>query len=354
MSATQQAPLPELYRLADPAPLLDLLRPHLLAALPLYSTLQAPGVAKPLYATFSSFNPDGRPHLVDAGSRPDLWLALVDLDNQIRFFCSYEAHDTLTDGQLAQGEQLVVGALTRYLGEHRNGRDRISIGATAGIWASCIARTLSQAPLAPYRIHYLPLDELLSTSDGAVLPDGVVCTEGREEDVAEILSTSEIPHPPAYLSTRLAYTSVLRELLPPSSHGPSPSPSFSNAGDNAAEPPSRILAHCTTHRDGSMGSLHVAPAARKRGLGRLVLLARARAMASPPSSSTTTATADDGAPPPPRDAPVFCYVHRENAASNALMRRAGLRLARGGAEVFWARVQLPLRGPDLEEGEEKV
>lgn len=124
MTAVQQAPLPELYPLLDPAPLLDLLRPNLLAALPLYSTLQTPGIAKPLYATFPAFDPDGKPHLVDA--QPDLWLALVDLDNQTRFFCSYEAHDSLTDDQLAQGEQLVVGALTRYFTEHRNGRDRAS------------------------------------------------------------------------------------------------------------------------------------------------------------------------------------------------------------------------------------
>ncbi|GAA5922112.1 hypothetical protein JCM3775_003495 [Rhodotorula graminis] len=351
----RHAPLPELYRLADPAPLLDLVRPNLLDALPLYSTLQTPGLATPLYASFPSFDPDGKPQLVDA-AQPDLWLALVDLGNQLRFFCSYEAHDHLTGDQVAQGESLVVGALTRYLSEHRNDRDRaahtgISIGAIPDTWTSCIARAFSQ-PFSASRIHYLPLDEVPSTSGGAVLPGGIVCTEGREEDIEEILSTSEVPHPPAYLSTRLAHTSVLRQLLSPPSPSPSPAPSSSSSSPDAAEPPSRILAHCTTHRDGSIGTLHVAPSARQRGLGQLVLLARARAMASPSSSSSTSAAKADEPPPPLRDAPVFCYVHRENEASNALMRRAGMRIARDGAEVWWARVRLPLRNTGFEMDED--
>ncbi|KPV73590.1 uncharacterized protein RHOBADRAFT_54794 [Rhodotorula graminis WP1] len=315
----RHAPLPELYRLADPAPLLDLVRPNLLDALPLYSTLQTPGLATPLYASFPSFDPDGKPQLVDA-AQPDLWLALVDLGNQLRFFCSYEAHDHLTGDQVAQGESLVVGALT-------SAHTGISIGAIPDTWTSCIARAFSQ-PFSASRIHYLPLDEVPSTSGGAVLPGGIVCTEGREEDIEEILSTSEVPHPPAYLSTRLAHT------------------------PDAAEPPSRILAHCTTHRDGSIGTLHVAPSARQRGLGQLVLLARARAMASPSSSSSTSAAKADEPPPPLRDAPVFCYVHRENEASNALMRRAGMRIARDGAEVWWARVRLPLRNTGFEMDED--
>lgn len=42
-----------------------------------------------------------------------------------------------------------------------------------------------------------------------------------------------------------------------------------------------------------------------------------------------------------RDAAAFCYVHAENAASNALMRKVGMR--KSDWEVWWARVKLPLK-----------
>lgn len=115
---------PELFLLVDPTPLVALLRPHLLAALPLYSTLQTPGLPTPLYATFPSFDPAGHPRLEDAHS--GLWLVLVDLGNQLRFFCSYEAREHLSDDERVRGEELVVGALTKYLSKHRNNRDRAS------------------------------------------------------------------------------------------------------------------------------------------------------------------------------------------------------------------------------------
>jgi len=72
------------------------------------------------------------------------------------------------------------------------------------------------------------------------------------------------------------------------------------------------------------------------------------------SSSPAGTDAKDVVPSPTRDAPVFCYVHRENAASNALMRRAGMRIARDGAEVWWARVQLPLRDRATDNDEEEL
>lgn len=115
---------PELFPLVDPTPLVALLRPHLLAALPLYSTLQTPGLPTPLYATFPSFDSAGNPQLEDAQGA--LWLVLVDLGNQLRFFCSYEAREHLSDDERARGGELVVGALTKYLSEHRNNRDRAS------------------------------------------------------------------------------------------------------------------------------------------------------------------------------------------------------------------------------------
>jgi len=60
----------------------------------------------------------------------------------------------------------------------------------ADIWKPCIARTLSSQQFSAYRIHYLPLDEVLRTSGGAALPDGIICTEGREEDVTEVSRSS--------------------------------------------------------------------------------------------------------------------------------------------------------------------
>lgn len=41
-----------------------------------------------------------------------------------------------------------------------------------------------------------------------------------------------------------------------------------------------------------------------------------------------------------RDAAAFCYVHAENKASNALMRKVGMR--RSDWEVWWTRIRLPL------------
>ncbi|BGP42251.1 hypothetical protein JCM10450v2_006343 [Rhodotorula kratochvilovae] len=322
---------PALFVHPDSAPLAALLKPHLLHSLPLYSTLQTPGYPTPVYATFPAFDAAGQPRFDDAERGDDaLWLVLADLGNQIRFFCSYETRNDLTDDQRRRGEELVVGALRGYLEDHRNGRDRISIGAIPDLWTPCIARAFSQ-PFSASRIHYLPLDRILAasingtTKGGELLPGAVVVTEGREEDVEEILSTSEVPHPPSYLATRLAHTTVLRQVSPSL-----PSPSSSSPSPSSPTPASTILAHCTTHRDGSIGTLHVARSSRQRGLGLLALLARARAMRE-----------DDDAE---RDAPVFCYVHKENAASNALMRRAGMQVS--AWEVWWCRVRLPLEAEE--------
>ncbi|GAA6000570.1 uncharacterized protein JCM10292_000490 [Rhodotorula paludigena] len=321
--------LPALYEHGDHSLVLALVRSHLVNALPLYSTLRTPGYPVHVWATFAAFDAAGQPVL---GTEDDgLWLVLADLGNQLRFFCSYASHDKLSAEQRARGEELVVGALRRYLLEHHNGRDRISIGAVPDIWTSCISRNLGEC-FSASTIHWILLDKLPpvaangATVGASVLPGGVVVTEGREEDITEILSTSEVPHPPAYLATRLPYTTVLRQ--------PSATPSASSAGPLASTPPT-VLAHCTTHRDGSVGTLHVSPAHRQRSLGSQVLLARLHAMAS-----TRPCHEDDGDRNPGAGGYGFCYVHKENEPSRRLMQRVGMSEQEG--EVWWCRVKLPI------------
>lgn len=160
----------------------------------------------------------------------------------------------------------------------------------------------------------------------------IVFTFGR----AQILSTSEVPHPPAYLETRLPYTTVLRSSSPtPSSPAPATSPPTS---DKQPPPPrgGKILAHCTTHRDGSIGTLHVSPSARRRGYGSLVFLARATRMRDVDVHNGGAKRSGSGS----GSGYVFAYVHKENESSNALMRRCGMD--KSGYEVWWARVKLPL------------
>ncbi|GAA5922119.1 hypothetical protein JCM1841_006888, partial [Sporobolomyces salmonicolor] len=132
-----------------------------------------------------------------------------------------------------------------------------------------------------------------------------------------ILSTSEVPHPPSYLSTRLAYTSTLRLSSSP--------PTPANADPASSSSRDLLIAHCITHRDGSLGTVHVRASHRRLGLGKLLLRDRIAAM--------------------PRDgrASAYCYVGRHNARSRALMRSVGM--VPSEADVSWAVVELPLRRP---------
>lgn len=142
-----------------------------------------------------------------------------------------------------------------------------------------------------------------------------------------------MPHPPSYLETRLAHTTVFRS--PPAQTPTNAATSASDPRTALSDPdipngfpPDTILAHCTTHRDGSIGTLHVSPLARRRGLGTLVYLARSHTMLDSEGAEY-----------------VFSYVHKENESSNALMRSVGMD--KSGYEVWWARIKLPL--PDEDE-----
>ena len=157
----------------------------------------------------------------------------------------------------------------------------------------------------------------------------------------QILSTSEVPHPPAYLETRLPYTTVLRSSssTPYARSAAATSPPALTS-DKQPPPPrdGKILAHCTTHRDGSIGTLHVSPSARRRGYGSLVFLARATRMRDVDVHNGGAKGSGSGSGS--GSGYVFAYVHRENESSNALMRRCGME--KSGYEVWWARVKLPL------------
>lgn len=91
----------------------------------------------------------------------------------------------------------------------------ISIGAVPDIWTSCIERFFDTKPFSNSEIHYLLPQEVTeslpvngSTKGGVVLPGGVVATEGREEDVAEVssrplwtLSAVAVPTGPDFAET---------------------------------------------------------------------------------------------------------------------------------------------------------
>ncbi|GAA5954922.1 hypothetical protein JCM8115_005570 [Rhodotorula mucilaginosa] len=313
------------------SPLVDLVKPFLPLPLPLYSTLLTPGVPLAVYATF-------KPGQVAVEEEP--WLIIADLGNQLRFFCSVEGEREPLPERLQQAQALVGNGLRQYLVEHSRGRDRISIGAIPDIWRSVVRDTFGTDPFSASEIHYRRLQDLptLPTNgaiDGGSTSSGdeFVTTEGRLEDVAEILSTSEVPHPPAYLETRLPYTTVLRSCPsnPSSPDGATSPPSSDKSPALPAPRGGKILAHCTTHRDGSIGTLHVSPSARRRGYGSLVFLARATRMRD---IDVHIGGGAEGS------GYVFSYVHRENESSNALMRRCGMD--KSEYEVWWARVKLPL------------
>lgn len=108
----------------------------------------------------------------------------------------------------------------------------------------------------------------------------------------QVLSTSEVAHPPAYLLSRLpSSTALFTTTTPP-----------------------RLVAHCFSHRDGSLGTLFVAPAHRRRGLGTLVALLRAEASGGR----------------------MLAHVRDANDESRALMRGLGWE---GRWVVGWVRVR---------------
>ncbi|GAA5823212.1 hypothetical protein JCM11251_007526 [Rhodosporidiobolus azoricus] len=309
-----------LFRHTSFLPLLHLLQPHLPHGLPVYSTLATPGFEPSVWASF----PPGKEDVRSFSPTEKPWFALADLGNQLRFFCSEEVDKDLTAEQKEKAEDLVVRSLRWYVREHPEGRTDIRIGGFAGIWTSCIERAFGQ-PFYPCNIHYQHLlADQPSTSTS--LPDGISVKETEEKHIDQILSTSDVPHLPSYILTRLPHASSL--FHSPTSSTSTPSSSTSSDQSPSAQP--ELVAHCITHRDGSIGTVHVSPAFRQRGLGALVMQERMRTMSAFHC-------------PEELDRYAYCYVSPDNEKSRALMRRIGMKKTEW--YVYWAVVQVPLVGP---------
>ncbi|GAA5877172.1 hypothetical protein JCM1840_005677 [Sporobolomyces johnsonii] len=294
----------------SPSLLLALLGLQLPYSLPLYSTLLTPGTPTLVCASF----PPG--DLPSPNDNHEPWLVLADLGNQIRFFCSFEAKQPLDQNDQAVAEMLVARAFREYLTVHRGERTVIRIGAIPDLWVPAVEREFNCKVLSPSQIWSTPpvASSSRALPEPPVLPEGMHFGPAREEHIPEILSTSEVPHPPSYLSTRLPYTSAL--FSSPATAAPSSSREL-------------LIAHCITHRDGSIGTVHVHPSYRRHGLGKLLLRDRIAAMHREGEG----------------EAYCYCYVSRSNKRSQALMRSVGMvpsEEERG--DVSWAVVELPL-GP---------
>ncbi|GAA6063312.1 hypothetical protein JCM10212_006722, partial [Sporobolomyces blumeae] len=230
----------------------------------------------------------------------------------------------------------------------------LRIGAIPDIWCSSIERVTQTTPISASRIWYPPTLTARSSATESPgrrvvrggLPHGMEFRPATEADVPVILSTSEVPHPPAYLSTRLAHTSCIF-LTSSSPSSSSTSRSLPREGEVAI--PNGLVAHCTTHRDGSIGTLHVSPAHRRKGLARSVLLhrvedhssngsSRSTSTSDPSSSSTTTSNRATRSTEPEPEITGYCYVHRENDKSRAVMKSLGWIETEWN--VSWAIVQV--------------
>lgn len=289
-----------------PSPSLPLLAshlaPHLPVSLPSYNTVLLPNPTVTFHATFP---PDASP--------PNVWVLLADFGNQVRPFCSLESG---AGGETQEaGEELLLSALAewfRALPAERDGAIRrslsffrrwrvikrciagpISIGAVHERWIPLMRWTLSPTSVGEYKTHLAP--EGKAEREPRRLPEGVTVGEARPQDIDEvgqplpaarppwctnltqeigsrrsadltsilfltskqILSTSEVAHPPSYLLNRLPFSTALF-LSTPSSP--------------LAEP--LLIASCFTHRDGCLGTLHVSPSHRRQGLARIIIEAR--------------------------------------------------------------------------------
>ncbi|GAA5974953.1 hypothetical protein JCM11641_006776 [Rhodosporidiobolus odoratus] len=319
------------------APLIHLLQPHLINALPLYSTLLPPGTDAPVWA---SFPPPEMGKQVTPPSLEKPFVILADLGNQLRFFCSYETEQNLSQGEDKDAEELLVGSLRWYLRNHSQGRNDIRIGAIPDMWTDAIARSFS-TPFYPCNIHYqlLPGSTDSESNDPSASPtvplrEGIVAVSAEEGHTDQVLSTSDVPHLASYILTRLPYTSAF--IQSPSVPFPS---SAAYTSSNSSPPlssqtkPPELIAHCITHRDGSLGTVFVNSSLRSLGIGAQLLQHRMREMAASP---LPVAGDVRGAP---RYA--YCYVSPGNEKSKGLMRKVGMEVT--GWCVSWAVVELPPR-----------
>lgn len=110
----------------------------------------------------------------------------------------------------------------------------------------------------------------------------------------QVILNSTVAHSPTYLLSRFSHNTTAF---------------YDNSSSIEV-----LIGHVFTHRDGSLGTLHVAPPFRHRGIGDLLMKYRAAAR--------------EGELP-------FAYVSEDNTASLSVMRKLGWTDTWG---VFWAGV----------------
>ncbi|ORY70793.1 hypothetical protein BCR35DRAFT_307866, partial [Leucosporidium creatinivorum] len=270
------------------------LAPHLPVSLPSYNTVLLPNPTVTFHATFPP-----------NASTPEVWVLLADFGNQVRPFCSVESGDE-DGGKQEEGEKLLLSALGewfRALPAERDGP--ISIGAVHERWIPVMRRRLNPTHVGEYRTHLAP--EGKAEREARRLPEGVSVGEARPEDIDEILSTSEVAHPPSYLLSRLPFSTALFLATPSSSSSPS-----------AEEP--LLIASCFTHRDGCLGTLHVSSSHRRQGLARIIIEAREKRLQEQGGEGVRG----------------FAHVALRNEESRGLMRAMGWEENWG---VAWVRCE---------------
>ncbi|GAA5975336.1 hypothetical protein JCM5350_006439 [Sporobolomyces pararoseus] len=325
--------MPYLYEQPSPSCLIPLLRQHLPHSLPTFSTLQTPGKPLKVYSTFPATAKvsEKEAHVAEP------WIVLIDAGNQFRFYCSElspqetrtsrgstKRNDVEGDREIqeTEAEKLLEKVIEEVmLRASKEKREIVRIGAVPDRWTRAVENVTGIECISASRIWCDPSwyisgaasstpaaeTAVAAAEEDLSIPEGFEFRDAREEDIPVILSTSEVPHLPSYLSTRLSHTSCLFSL-----RSPSPSSSSSPSSPSSAV----LVGHVTTHRDGSLGTLYVNPSYRRLGLARLVLRHRLSKMRQETEEKVG-----------------YCYVHRENEASRAVMESIGWRESEGN--VSW-------------------
>ncbi|GAA5960230.1 hypothetical protein JCM3765_002511 [Sporobolomyces pararoseus] len=244
------------------------------------------------------------------------------LKERVHFWVHYEVEEEFSaviggwvkEVEETGGEGLLQKVVEEVMSRaSREKREFVRIGAVPDRWTRVVEKVTGIECISASRIwcdsswYSSGAASTTTSEEDLSIPEGFEFRDAREEDIPVILSTSEVPHLPSYLSTRLSHTSCLFSLRPPPSSSSS-SPTSSSS--------SELVAHVTTHRDGSLGTLYVNPSYRRLGLARLVLRHRLSKMRQETEEKVG-----------------YCYVHRENEASRAVMKSLGWRESEG--DVSW-------------------
>lgn len=113
MSSLSSAVPSPLFHHSSLNPLVQLLQPHLVDTLPLYSTLQTPGVPVSVWATFPPTT-----QAEESLSPAQPWVVLADMGNQLRFFSPAPQEGD----ERRWAEELVILSFDWYRSNQANGR----------------------------------------------------------------------------------------------------------------------------------------------------------------------------------------------------------------------------------------